>query len=817
MIATETIHAWVNAGMTVLPVTPTAKKHPGYGDIKMAWKKYVTQKPTQTELEQWFQPGRTDGIGAITGAPSGDLELFEFEGRAAGLVTPFSTALISEGGETLWAKIFKNGYVELSPSGGIHILYRVDGGTLPSVALASRPATEAELADNPKDKARVLIETRGEGGFVVLAPSAGRTHETGKAWQCIVGTPDTIPTISATERDLIHQVARTFDQTPARTAKTPPTTPTPSNAPGAGLDIEGGHTSQEREDQPGTDYARRTEWTAILEPEGWTFSHGPDHDGRTYWTRPGKDAREGASASVWPDGNLYVFSSSTELPTNEPLSKFFLYTHYHHDGDWKAGTKALRAQGYGTPLPPRQQTRTSTRTVEDTRDPHANPERTHRGHARMAYRLAAANKHRLMYVRGLGWHIWDGKRWAEDEKDTAKNAVLEVLRDALAESLEDTDLRTDVRKCESAAGVAGVLDLAAALPALRASITELDPDPHLINCANGTLDLRTRTLRPHDPADRMTSLCRGAYDPNSDRRAWDDFLTRVLPDPEERAYLQRVIGQSMFGLVREHLFPVLTGTGQNGKGTAYGAISHALGDYATIINPDLLMASRNSTGGPEMMTLRGARLVVGSETEDGRQIDAATMKRLTGGDELTARRLYQEPVKWHPTHQLVYVTNHLPKVKGNDPAVWRRIRVIPFDVVVPEEERDPELPERLELSADAILTWAAEGWFAYVDMGGMHEPASVLKATDDYQTSSDAVKRFIQDECSTGAIHNVRARQLHTAWSQWAATDGAEPLGEKAFAKELDRLGYESTKNSSGAFRKGLALRPQIDDSDEQK
>jgi len=437
----------------------------------------------------------------------------------------------------------------------------------------------------------------------------------------------------------------------------------------------------------------------------------------------------------------------------------------------------------------------------------------HRGQARMAYRLAAAYRRDLMYVRGIGWHVWDGHRWAEDEKDAAKNAVLDVLRQALSRSLGDTALRADVRKCESSAGVSGVLDLASALPALRASIADLDADPYLFNCANGTLDLRTRQLRDHDPADRITRVTRGAYDPNADRTTWEGFLASVLPDNDERAYLQRVIGQCAYGRVREHLFPVLTGSGSNGKGTAYGAITNALGDYATIINPELLMASERGGGGPEMMTLLGARLVVGSETEEGRQLDAATMKRLTGGDEMTARRLYQEPVRWIPTHQLIYVTNHLPRVKGNDPAVWRRIRVVPFDVVVAEADRDQTLPERLELSADTILTWAVEGWFDYEDGGGMNEPDSVRQATDNYQTESDAVKRFIQSECVTGPYAHTKTRDLFHAWTAWAAADGADPLKETPFAKELDRLGYVAKRTTAGMVRQGVGMRADDDEN----
>ena len=438
------------------------------------------------------------------------------------------------------------------------------------------------------------------------------------------------------------------------------------------------------------------------------------------------------------------------------------------------------------------------------------PGEQHRGQARIAYRLAAAYRSKLMFVRGLGWHVWDGTRWAADEKDTATTAVLDVLRDALAESLDDAELRADVRKCETANGIAGVLTIASALPALRAGTDELDADPYLLNVANGTLDLRTRQLRAHDPADRITRVCRGAYVPESDAGDWTRFLSAILPDQAERDYLQRVIGQSVFGAVREHLFPVLTGTGANGKGTAYGAIAHAMGDYATIIDPSLLMTRERGAGGPEMMQLFGARLVIGSETDEGKQLDAALMKRLTGGDQITARNLYQPPVTWEPSHQLVYVTNHLPRVKGNDPAVWRRVRVIPFDVVVPEADRDPELPERLKLAADAVLTWAVRGWFTYEDQGGMGEPDAVQRATSGYQADSDPVLRFTRDYCLTGPGVSAYARDLFTAWTRWAEADGAERISEKAFGAELDRLGFEGTKTKAGKVRKGIGLPAEV-------
>lgn len=437
----------------------------------------------------------------------------------------------------------------------------------------------------------------------------------------------------------------------------------------------------------------------------------------------------------------------------------------------------------------------------------ARPGEQHRGQLRIAHRLAKHHGDHLMFVKGLGWHAWDGTRWAPDETAEAERAVHAVLRSALAESLDgDRNLRDDVRRCESAAGIRGVLEIASSLEGIRVPVDALDADPYLLNVANGTLNLRTRELSPHDPADRLTRAGTGAWDPKADATDWTRFLSTVLPDPDERGYLQRVMGQAVFGAVREHLFPVLTGEGANGKGTAYTAVAHALGDYATIVDPDLLMTSPRGHAGPEVMQLLGARLVIGSETEEGKPLDAAMMKRLTGGDPITARNLYQPPITWEPSHQFVMVTNHLPKVKGNDPAVWRRVRVIPFDVVIPEQDRDPALPERLKASADAVLTWAVQGWWDYLDNGGMGEPDVVRTATDAYALDSDTVRRFVHEACVTGPNVSATSGQLFEAWTRWAAQDGAEVLTQKKFGGQLDALGYPATKTRVGMVRHGVGL-----------
>lgn len=439
----------------------------------------------------------------------------------------------------------------------------------------------------------------------------------------------------------------------------------------------------------------------------------------------------------------------------------------------------------------------------------------HRGQARVAYRLADRYAGHLLHVAGVGWHHWDGTRWRYDDTGAAQRAVLDELRRALRESLDDKELRADVRKCESSAGVAGVLYLAAALEPFTARVADLDADPYLLNCANGTLDLRTLELRAHRPSDRITKICRAAYDPDAQSELWGRFLARVLPDPDVCGFVQRLVGVGLLGEVREHVLPILTGVGANGKSVLDKAIRYVLGDYALAAEPELFMHREGAHPTGEM-DLRGVRWAVVSETDRGRRLAEATMKRLTGGDTIRARRMRQDFVEFNPSHTALLISNHLPKVSGDDPAVWRRLRVVPFGVVIPEAERDPELDSRLQLEADGILAWAVAGHRAYLD-SGLAEPASVRAATDSYQADSDAVRRFITEVCvTTSPALKATTGQLHDAYEKWRAIDGAEPLSLKAFGAALDRHGYPAGPPSNGKrWRTGIAVQA-TDTSDDQ-
>ena len=306
--------ACFDAGLCVVPVRADGSKAP-YG----AWKRHQRVRPSRGNITAWFgEESKHDGFGVITGAVSGGLEMLELEGRAtnSGLGTQIAELADNSGLGELWARVCA-GYLEITPTGGFHILYRVEGEVGGNTKLAADANAE------------VLIETRGEGGFTICAPSGGRTHPSGREWVLASGGPGTIATITADERDALHTLARAFDLTPLA-AEAPAMPPPPR---GGGL-------------RPGDDYNARATWREILCPHGWMPLH-TDSNGVTYWRRPGKG--EGLSATTGRNeaDNLYVFTTSTRFEAEKPYSKFAAYAVLEQNGDYSQAARVLASVGYG--------------------------------------------------------------------------------------------------------------------------------------------------------------------------------------------------------------------------------------------------------------------------------------------------------------------------------------------------------------------------------------------------------------------------------------------------------------------------------------
>lgn len=765
-------------GYAVVPTRADGTKAP-VGD----WKRWQIERPDERQLHAWLESGSFDGIGLVCGAVSGNLEMLELEGRAIaeGVSVRMAEIADASGLGDLWSRIV-TGYSETSPSGGIHFLYRVQGPVAGNTKLARRPATPAELEVNPDERVKVLVETRGEGGYVVIAPSNGRTHETGKPWTMLAGGIDTIPTITADERDALHILARSVDQMPA------------VSEPVAK------HATQGDGPNVADDYNQRHTWDDILLEHGWAkvYSAGST----TYWRRPGKQRGISATTGRNEGDNLYVFSSSTEFDTERPYSKFAAHALLEHGGDLSAAGKALFKQGYGQrgtdkriDLPKADSGHEQpAEPTEAEKQPH-----DHEADLANARWLVAMHGERLRYiVPRRKWLVWDGTRWELDDSGQA-------WRDA-KEAADILPKRTKNRpsRAQTKAGIRDMLELAGTEPGIAVTPAMLDSHPKVLNVQNGTLDLQTMKLKSHDPDDLITKICGANYIPDAEAPEFTAFLERIQPDPEMRAFLARLFGHALLGTVVEHVLAILYGTGANGKSTLVEAVMTAFGDYAAPTDPGLLI-DRGDVHPTGTADLFGLRLAVTHETDEGRRLAEGTVKRLTGGDTIKARGMREDFWSFTPSHSIVMHTNHKPIVRGSDEGIWRRLRFVPFNIVIPQGERDGKLPERLQQEKDGILAWIIRGYQEWVSRG-LDEPGAVTEATAAFRGESDMLATFLEQRCLLNPYTHVRSSELFEAWVQWCKAENHDAGTQTKFSRELVDRGFDKDRTMHGMVWRGIGL-----------
>ncbi|MBL8610222.1 MAG: hypothetical protein JNL38_22995, partial [Myxococcales bacterium] len=326
----------------------------------------------------------------------------------------------------------------------------------------------------------------------------------------------------------------------------------------------------------------------------------------------------------------------------------------------------------------------------------------------------------------------------------------------------------------------------------------LDADPWLLNVANGTIDLRTGVLRPHDPRDLLTKLADVAYDPAAKCPMWDRFLDRVMGGSVELVdYLARMVGYSLTGVIREHVLAFLFGGGANGKSTFLRVLHALLGDHAARASRGLLFASRGERHPTELTILHGARVATCAEIQAGDYFDEALVKDLTGGDLIAARRMREDFWTFAPTHKLWLAGNHKPRVRGDDEGIWRRIRLVPWTVTIPTEERDPELVDKLLAELPGILAWAVRGCLAW-QRSGLGDPPEVTRATANYREEADPLREFCDGWLVFGPDERAARKHIRAAYEEYCRDDGAEPLGARRFADGLRRRGVTDTSVRAG-------------------
>jgi putative DNA primase/helicase len=440
-------------------------------------------------------------------------------------------------------------------------------------------------------------------------------------------------------------------------------------------------------------------------------------------------------------------------------------------------------------------------------------------------RLIVRHGRDLRYCFDFGkWLVWDGVRWAIDRNGMALDRAKATARKILAEAatLDDTE---DSRKLaawsfrsQARERLSAMLFLAQ--PDVSVLPEQLDTHPWLLNVANGTIDLRTGTLRQPSRPDLMTKQSPVVYDPQATCRQFLEFVHRIFQGNADLIrFVQKAAGYSLTGLDTEECFFVLHGVGQNGKSTFVETLSALLGtDYAQQATPDLLMQKRQERHATELAVLRGARLVASIETGQGKRLNEALIKAMTGGDRIRANFMHQDTFEFRPEFKVWLSTNHKPVITGTDLGIWRRIRLVPFAVIIPDAERDGAFKARLREPAalSGILNWALEGVLLW-QKEGLKPPQAVLEATQAYREEMDVLAAWIADCCVVAKLAEAKAADLFASYTAWCAAQGERPEAQRNFGLGLTERGFTRNRTTGGAHRWlgiGLLVSDPSDPSD---
>jgi len=380
------------------------------------------------------------------------------------------------------------------------------------------------------------------------------------------------------------------------------------------------------------------------------------------------------------------------------------------------------------------------------------------------------------------WLIWDGRRWRVDDSRAVYRLAVKTIRH-LYNSAGNTDIKDERTKianhairCESKARLDAMVALAANQEALVVRPDDLDQNGTLLNVENGTLDLRTGVLRPHDRNDLITKMVRTSFDPEAQCPLWMKFLHLIFQgDITLINFVQRTIGYALTANTGEQCLFLCHGDGANGKSTFIETILYLLGDYGLMTPSETLFLKRNDGIPNDVALLKGKRFVAAIESEENRSLAESKIKSMTRGDTITARFMRGEWFEFEPEFKLFLVTNHRPRVRGTDRAIWRRIRLIPFDYVIPEPERDRDFKRKLiESELPGILRGAVQGGLEW-RAKGLQPPDTVKFATEEYRESEDQVGRSIEEWAEKGRSWK-RGRDCSTLHTRIGPTTPASVL-----------------------------------------
>jgi putative DNA primase/helicase len=768
------------AGLSLVPVKSDGTKEP-----LVKWGRYQQEQPPAELLRSWFDQ-QPEGFCVICGC--NDVEALEIDEPSTyqAFVDTADAAGLGELIERLTA-----GYFERSPGMGYHWLYRCN-----AVGRNEKLAERPDPTEEHPNQRKALIETRGRGGYIIVAPSGGGVHPSGDSYTLISGGFEQIATITPAERDALFELARGFDE--VEKANWEPRRRT---------------ASETAEPRPGDDYdAHGPDWSEIL--TGWTFvSRRGDVE---FWRRPGKDRGTSATINapgVGPD-RLYVWSTSTSFEAGRSYSKFQAHCVLEHGGDFSAAAASLARQGYGESRDNAQFIFTNGQRDEPvTKTRRADYPLTDTGNAE---RLVDQFGERIRFVvEHDRWIVYDGKRWAPDQTRQLERMAKTVARDLHNEAVDVRDAKlakvvsTFARRSESTAGKRNMIISAQAEPGIVLDHNILDAQAHYLNTQSGTVDLQTGKVQAFRRLDYLSKITSSSYDARAECPTWLAFLERIFDgDQALIRYIQRAVGYSFTGSTSEQVLFIMWGDGANGKSTFLNALMLIAGPYGRNTPAETLYERRQDAIPNDLAALEGARLVAASESDDRRTLSEGRIKQMTGGDRIPARFMRAEWFEFTPQFKVWLATNHKPEIKGTDHAIWRRLRLIPFTVRIPEEERDNELGKKLEAEAGGILRWIVDGARAWYRTGLEPTPEAVLTATEDYQAESDYVGMWLNERCEVLPEAQTRTSLLYEDFVDWSRRHGRSAGSQTRFGRELSaREGLVKRKSDGVMVMDGVRFK----------
>lgn len=401
------------------------------------------------------------------------------------------------------------------------------------------------------------------------------------------------------------------------------------------------------------------------------------------------------------------------------------------------------------------------------------------------------------------WLIWAGKRWEEDETGRIYRIFFKFIDKLRSTNAKFADSLENERK------MTPILRITRSMPGIPILPEQLNTAPYLLNCSNCTINLKTGDCHEHRPSDYITALAPAAYNPEVQPGEWLRFLGKITGgDQDLQGYLQRAVGYSLTGDVGEHVLFFLYGTGANGKSTFLNTILNTLGpEYAKPAPKDLLMMKYGGEHPTATSVLYGARFIATIEPDGNRKLAEGLTKQLTGGDKVQTRRMREDFWFFTPTHKIWLAANHKPNIIGQDPGIWRRIRLVPFTVQIPDSEIELNYEKRFENEIDAIFSWAVQGELSWQKLGKLEEPVAVTRATSAYQEEMDALGDFLNnDPIIHDRLKNTSVTNLYSAYKTWCEENNERKLTKKKLSIVLKERGYEQIRTSSARAWKGISI-----------